>query len=102
MRLTPARIAIRDEYDFALDQAHRNGWEDKLACHTDPATFSDYRTTPSQAVAQAACAGCPLFRGDELCVKYAKAFPPAWGILGGVAWVDGHPFVPASEQAVAA
>jgi hypothetical protein len=93
VRHTRAQLHLRAEYSFILGQAHVNGWEDKIACFENPAPFSDYRTTPAQAVAAKLCAPCPIFK---LCKPYAEAFPPSWGILGGVAWVDGKPFEPAS------
>lgn len=92
MRHTRAQLHLRTEYNFMLGQAHLNDWESKIRCFEEPDAFSDYRTTPAQSVAKALCLPCPLYK---LCKPYAEAFPPSWGILGGVAWVDGKPFVPA-------
>lgn len=91
MRHSAEDVAVKAEFNYMLDQAAKNGWEDKINCHNRPDLFSDYRRIPTQEEAEALCKGCPML---ELCRPYAAAYPPPRGVLGGVTWVDRKPFLP--------
>jgi hypothetical protein len=84
---TPVQLALRDEYWEMLDQARLNGWAARLKCHESPGLFTDNRSAVSAQDAEVLCAGCPML---ELCRPYAEAFPPVWGVLGGISWEDKH------------
>ena len=92
LTLTPRRPheEIQAEFDDMLMQASRNGWSEKINCHNKPELYADYRQSPSQAVADALCAGCPMLALHRELVE-SKGL--SWTVSGGISWVDGHPFV---------
>jgi hypothetical protein len=85
---------VEAEFEEMLNQAHLNGWSDKINCHNKPELYADYRQSPSQEAAAELCAGCPLLTLHREVVD-AKGLP--WTVSGGIAWVEGHPFVSTSK-----
>ena len=85
-KLTPERVAARREYHEMLNQAHINGWSDKMPCHERPDLFTDMERAVSQDEAAALCAGCPMLTVHREAVL---AFPPKWGVAGGISWDRG-------------
>ena len=57
------------------------------ACLDNPAEYVDYAVPPARDEAQEMCLDCPLM---QACLANAKRTLPAWGVLGGVAWVRGR------------
>jgi hypothetical protein len=87
---------VEAEFEEMLNQAHFNGWSDKINCHGKPELYADYRQSPSQEEAAALCAGCPLLTLHRELVD-AKGLH--WTVSGGIAWVEGHPFVSTAKVA---
>lgn len=78
---------VKAEFEEMLDQAHRNGWGDKLNCTGRESEFVDYVEPPTVQFADNACNGCPLL---SLCREYGDATRPAVGIYGNKAWSYGR------------
>ena len=88
--LIPKRGAkqIHQEYEFVLRQATENGWQPK--CYKDSASFTDFEEPPTQREAQELCSGCPMFTP---CREEAMVVKPAWGVMGGISWLDRRQYV---------
>ncbi len=92
-----ARVhAARRAFDAALDAAAEEAALNVPAkerrypdphCLNRPDLFVDYVIPPSAEEAEELCDGCPLF---ALCRASARRAKPAWGVWGGVAYVDGR------------
>ena len=68
-----------------------------VKCEGQYVKYSEYRIRPTVADAQAMCAGCPMFAGDNLCAEYAVASRADGIVLGGYAWVAGKPVLDDAE-----
>lgn len=75
------------EWVDALNKAHVGEGPQPL-CHERPEEYVDYGyPLPTARQAEELCIECPLYL---LCRKAAKHKPPAWGIRGGLVYVQGR------------
>lgn len=77
-----------ERFDKALRLAAETG-ENVPNCQGRSAEFVDYDDDdlPTAEDAYRMCYGCPLI---ELCANYAEQERPAWGVHGGVVWINGE------------
>ncbi|GAB2699315.1 hypothetical protein BKA24_001785 [Microbacterium marinum] len=74
-------------FTAALELANEKPAAPQPYCAGSGPAYADYVTPPSAEVARQMCAPCPLM---ELCRASALHEKPAWGVHGGIAWVNGR------------
>ena len=74
-------------FEAALDDAWRDPGAPQPFCNGWTEAFVDYDDPPTDEQAEAYCEPCPL---RELCLDYARAKKPYWGVYGGRVWIDGR------------
>lgn len=76
------------EYTQALNDAH-SGAGPAPDCDGLQSEFADYsiEDLPSKSLAELMCERCPLL---DICNKNARHVRPNWGVVGGIAWVEGR------------
>lgn len=74
-------------FSLSLDRAASEDGHPQPLCQGRPGEYVDYEAVPSEAEAAALCAECPLL---VECLANARRTKPAWGVWGGIAWIDGR------------
>lgn len=75
------------ELEIALDRANKDPDAPQPFCAGKEKYFSLYEESPTQDVAAAMCAPCPLL---AICKASARSSHPAWGVQGGISWAKGR------------
>lgn len=86
------------EYTKAMNDAHEEVVQPDGSviphpkCDDNPGPYADYGyPLPTQAEAEALCEGCWFYEQlNNVCLRNGKHRAPAWGIRGGVAFVEGR------------
>ena len=89
-------------YTSAMEAAHV-GEAPQPHCWGHSDEFVDYEAAdmPDKELAELLCSRCPFKRGHsqpgredyvepDICGKNARHRKPEWGVLGGIAWVNGR------------
>lgn len=75
------------EFDIKLAQARRDPKRPQPACIDHSDEFCDFEVPPDEETAALLCERCPLL---ALCYESATKSKPAWGVQGGVTWLEGR------------